>query len=448
MINFKYTITPSHYPNFHVTVSDDISDVKETTHDFDHYCLLFAGKLSYFGTEKWEEFALTQYNRFFQQCKSKNIKVTCKFIVYDTDELLSGHICNRLSGFGDIYSKLFNTIKDSDDVTQIFYPNQYDTTKTFDTDDIEKYNDVVSYLHEQTEDVHHLKIKQDDFEKYCKSVFSEADNINFYYVNNKEVLTRIQTTLRNPDIKSVYGFGQHFQVGSVYKKYPDMFDDIDNNTIVMKVRYDGVYFNATEHFSLMNTTQLEPELFKNVFYSIEDDITFKHFFQVGRQLQSDVFNIYQLPTVMYTRQRADSKLHIHHFPHDISLIFNKEGLIHYAKYYTDFILDQAVQTHDIDDVDFINHSNYYLGLNIHASLGKFFNFIEFNQLEYTPEDAEDKPINVFGATLRELIVPAHYDPSYEETISDIHDNYKVNWYSGYWNLRYLLEEKFGKNANT
>ena len=167
---------------------------------------MFAGKLSYFGTEKWEEFALTQYNRFFQQCKSKNIKVTCKFIVYDTDELLSGHICNRLSGFGDIYPNLFNTIKDSDDVTRIFYLNQYDTTKTFDPNDIDKFKDIISYLHEQTEDVHHLKIKQDDFEEYCKNVFSEADNINFYYVNNKEVLARIQKTLRNQDIKSVYGF--------------------------------------------------------------------------------------------------------------------------------------------------------------------------------------------------------------------------------------------------
>ncbi len=444
MINFKYTIAPSHYPNFHVTVSDNISDVKETNHDFDHYCLLFVGKLNYFGTEKWEQYALTQYNRFFQQCKSKNIKVTCKFIVYETDELLSGHICNRLSGFGDIYYKLFNTIKNSDDVTQIFYPNQYNTNKTFDTDDIEKYNDVVSYLHEQTEDVYHFKIQQDDFEKYCKSVFSEADNIDFYYADNKEVLARVQTTLNNPDIKSVYGFGQHFQVGSAYKKYPDMFDDIDNNTIVMKVRYDGVYFNANKHFSSINPTQLDPELFKNVFYSVGDDTTFKNFFQVGRSLKPDAFDIYQLPTVMYTRQRADKKLHIHHFPHDMSLIFNKEGMIHYAKHYTDFILEQATQTHDINFKDFINNSNYYLGLNIHASLGKFFNFIEFNQLEYTPKDIEDNPINAFGGMLRELIIPAHYDPNCEETVSDTDDNYKVNWYSGYEYLRYLIEEKFGK----
>jgi len=441
MINFKYTLAPSHYPNFSVTVTDDISDVKETNHDLGHYCLLFAGKLSYFGTEKWEQYALTQYNHFFQECKSKNIKVTCKFIVYDTDELLSGHICNRLSGFGDIYSKLFNTIKDSDDITQIFYPNQYTTTNTFDTDDIEKYNDVVSYLHEQTEDVHHLNIKQDDFEKYCKSVFSEADNINFYYVdNNKEVLSRIQTTLNNPDIKSVYGFGQHFQVGAAYKKYPDMFDDIDNNTMVMKVRYDGVYFNASRHFSLNESTQIGPELFKNVFYSIEDDATFKNFFLLSSSLKAEVFNIYQLPTVMYTRQRSDRKLHIHHFPHDISLIFNNQGIIHYAKHYTDFILEQAKQTHDINFENFITQSNYYLGLNIHASLGKFFNFIEFNELDYTPINADGNPINAFGATLRELTVP--------QTVSDISDTYKVKWYSGYWNLKYLIEERFGKNVNT
>lgn len=99
-----------------------------------------------------------------------------------------------------------------------------------------------------------------------------------------------------------------------------------------------------------------------------------------------------------------------------------------------------MQTHDINFKDFNNNSNYYLGLNIHASLGKFFNFIEFNELEYTPMNAEGNPINVFGATLRELTVP--------ETVSDVHDTYKLNWYTGYWNLARLIEERFGKNVNT
>ena len=80
-----------------------------------------------------------------------------------------------------------------------------------------------------------------------------------------------------------------------------------------------------------------------------------------------------------------------------------------------------------------------MGLNIHASLGKFFNFIEFNQLEYTPRDVEDTPINVFGAILRELTAPSL-------TASDISDNYKVKWYSEYWHLRYLIEERFGKKC--
>jgi hypothetical protein len=219
-----------------------------------------------------------------------------------------------------------------------------------------------------------------------------------------------------------------------------MFDDIDNNTMVMKVRYDGVYFNASRHFSLNESTQIGPELFKNVFYSIEDDATFKNFFLLSSSLKAEVFNIYQLPTVMYTRQRSDRKLHIHHFPHDISLIFNNQGIIHYAKHYTDFILEQAKQTHDINFENFITQSNYYLGLNIHASLGKFFNFIEFNELDYTPINADGNPINAFGATLRELTVP--------QTVSDISDTYKVKWYSGYWNLKYLIEERFGKNVNT
>ena len=69
-----------------------------------------------------------------------------------------------------------------------------------------------------------------------------------------------------------------------------------------------------------------------------------------------------------------------------------------------------------------------------------FNFIEFNQLEYTPKDVEGNPVNGFGATLRELTVP--------QTVSDTHDNYKLTWYSGYWNLARLIEERFGKNVNT
>ena len=225
-----------------------------------------------------------------------------------------------------------------------------------------------------------------------------------------------------------------------------MFDDIDSSAIVIKARYDGVYFIQTEGFSYKTKKDIDPGLFKNVFYSINDSTVFRNWFLIGQQKFADNFNIYQLPTVMYTRQMAGQKLHIHSFPHDISLIFNKEAIIYYAKHYTDFILNQAVLTHDITD-EKLWQTNYYLGLNIHISLGKFFNFIGFNQLEYTPRDVNNNPINMFGATLRELVLEKDSDWT-DIFLSDVHDNYKVNWYSGYWNLRYMIEERFGKNVNT
>ena len=59
-------------PNFHVTVTD--TDVNSYNDDFDHYCLLFAGKLNYFGSEVWEQHALPYYERFIQQCQEKKFK--------------------------------------------------------------------------------------------------------------------------------------------------------------------------------------------------------------------------------------------------------------------------------------------------------------------------------------------------------------------------------------
>ena len=429
-----------YFPNFHVTVNGNINDVDEANSEFDHYCLLFAGKLSYFGTETWEQYALTHYKRFFQQCKNKNIKITCKFIVYESDEVLSGHMCNRLSGFGNLYPDLFTTIKNTDDITQIYYPHQYDTVKTFDPDDIEKYKNIVSWLGNNL-DIDN-KLKKGYFEEYCKDVFGIVDNIHFYYVDsNKEVLTRIQTILKNPDIKSVYGFGQHFQVGAAYSNYPNMFDDIDTNALVIKVRYDCVYFNALEYFDFKHATEISPELLKNVFYSVDNEAVFRHFFCVGRALQPDKFSIYQLPTVMYTRQRSDLKLLIHSFPHDISLIFNKAGIVYYATHYTDYILNQAVQTHDVTDKE-ANNTGYFLGLNIHSSLGKFFKNSNFNQLEYTPlgvKPGHSYSVNVFGAILRDMILPNG------SVVGDSNgDYYKLKWYTKYDDMLSKILERFGQ----
>ena len=429
----------THFPNFHVTVNNNINNVNETNHEFDHYCLLFAGRLNHFGTAGWEQHALTHYKRFAQQCKDKNIRITCKFIVYENDEVISGHKCNRLSGFGNIYQSLFETVENSNDTEHMFYPWHNITDKTIDPNDKEKYLNIESWLENNSYD---FQLKKVEFEEYCKIVFVLMDNIQFYYVDgNKAVLNELQTTLKNPDIKNVYGFGQHFQVNTAYSIYPDMFNDCDTNAIVIKVRYDGVYFNATEHFNFTNTFDIPPELFKNVFYSIDDNDVFRNFFLTGEDLRRENFNIYQLPTVMYTRQRHDLKEHIHSFPHDISLIFNKEGIVHYAKHYKDFILNRALHTHDINDKKAIK-TNQYLGFHIHTSLGDFFKN-SFNQLDYTPVDVNNRSVNVFGATLREIRLPPD-----NRMYSDVSDDYKLRWYDGYWKIKSMIIEKFGKHDNT
>lgn len=411
------------FPNFHVTVTDDINDVDEAGGDFDHYCLLFAGRLNYFGTATWEQHALTHYKRFFRQCKNKNIRVTCKFIVYENDEPLSGHVCNRLSGLGNIYQSLFNTIENFNDITQVFYPEQFDSVKIFDHDDINKYNNIVTWLESNS---YNCEIKKDYFERYCKYVFGMADNMHFYYVNSDDVLIKIQTVTHNQNIKSVYGFGQHFQVVTAYSNDLTMFDDVDDNTLVIKVRYDCAYFS--------NTT---PELFKNVFYSINNNDIYRNFFLVGERLKPVNFNIYQLPTVMYTRMRHDVTPLIHNFPHDMSLIFNKEGIKYYAKHYTDYILNQTAQVYNINDKGLKN--NYYLGLNIHASLGAFFNENNYNVLDYTPINSKGLPINVFGELIRDIKLPN------DQIVTDTNDDYKMRWYSNYESIKNILLEKFGKH---
>ena len=414
-------------PNFHVTVTD--SDISSFNDDFDHYCLLFAGKLNYFGSEVWEQHALPYYERFIQQCKEKKFKVTCKFIVYENDELLSGHICNRLSGFGNIYSLLFETIANSDDIQQIFYPHQYHNPRPrqFDFEDIAKYGNIVSWLMDESYD---SKIVKEKFEEYCKNAFCDSDSVQFYYVeNHDEILNEMKEKLESPDIKSVYGFGQHFQVGTARKNYPDMFDDLDDNAIIFKVRYDGTYFNATEHFNFADATSIECGLFKNIFYSIGEHPTWRNFFLIGKKMNHNNFNIYNSPTVMYTRQLSDLGLQIHSFPHDISLIFNKVGIERYANYYTNYILDKAVHTHDVSDTRLLKTNNY-LGLNIHSSLGMFFNDDNYNQIDFTPLNQKGKSVNYFGSTLREMELNVDGD-----IVSDKHDDYKLKWYRGGWGFR-------------
>jgi hypothetical protein len=333
-----------------------------------------------------------------------------------------------LSGFGDIYKSLFNTIENSEDITQIFYPNHYyDNVKSFDNNDIEKYKNIVSWLEHSSEN---CQLKRDYFEHYCRHAFWDIkDNLQFYYVNSDATLIKIQATLNNQDIKSVYGFGQHFQIVTAHNNYPNMFNDCDDRTLIIKVRYDCVYFDNIDIDSL-----------KNVFYSINSNDVFRHFFLLGERLQPNRFNIYQLPTVMYTRMRHDMKLLIHSFPHDLSLIFNREGIIFYAKHYTDYILNQAAQVYDINDKGLVN--NYYLGLNIHVSLGKFFKDSNFNQLDYTPSDVSGKPINVFGTLIRDIKLPN------ECLVTDINDDYKLRWYDNYDSIKNTIIEKFGKHDNT
>ena len=412
--------------NFHVTMTDFIDNAKDNSNKkFKHLCFLFTGKLNYFGSPHWEKYALTEFNHIYNTMQDENIKITFKFIAYeidgtDTHPTVDARI---LSGYDTIYSDLFTEIKNCVDVHKF----KYESAAV--NDEVNKFNDIVSWL-ESTE-LGNSKLKKTDFENYCKSVFSFADEIEFYYVNSSNITQQLQLAFDNSSLMWPFEFGQHLQVGNAYQNYPTMFDDCGNDTLIFKTRYDAV-IKSTEHPYYMMFPDTFNKLY-NLIYQNEVIISSlpRNYFKV---VSTDEFD--NAPLVFYTRafSHKTKKLYIHVTPDDLLLVFNTAGIKSYAKNYTEWLMNLRKSIFNEH-----NPFNGNMGLNVHTSLGEFFLDNKFNTIDYTPYNHLE-PIDLFGLILR-FLEPAGVN-------SDSSDDYKLRWYDGHWAIRSKIIEKFGKHDNT
>lgn len=406
--------------NFHLTL-EDFLDEDNVNNIYSHICLLFAGKLNYFGTDQWEKHCLPYYKYALEHLDRQNVKVTAKFIVYDVDEHLPGNYATLLSGYGNIYPLLFDNITDSEFIKS---KRQNPLFKN----DIDKYKKIHEWV---VASKFECKIKKHYFESYCKNIFDFVDNHSFYYVNSEYNLSRAKEILGNNEIDSLYSFGQHFQINNAYEHYHDMFEDCNENTLIFKIRYDA-------HIQILP----EKNTFKNlmnVFYNACNDKILRTEAQQSFMVN---YNYNNMPTVMYTGMYPLKSVRINFFLDDIMIIFNSEGIKKYAKNYADWILDISIETFNPNNEPHIK--NNFVGLNIHASLGQFFLYNYFNTIDYIP--FLHGYMQLFGAPLRTK--PLIELDSLRLRLTDIYDDYKLRWYHGQWAIRSKIIERFGKNDNT
>lgn len=396
--------------NFHITLEDHLNE-DNINNRYSHICLLFAGKLSFFGSDQWEENSLSYFKHALETIDRQKVRVTVKFIVYNFDEFLPGNYSNLLSGYGSIYFRLFDNISNS----EVIKSNRQNPIFK---NDIDKYENIRKWI---VSNNFKCEIKKHDFENYCKRVFDFADDLNFYYVDSEYSLSKAKETLGNNEIDSLYSFGQHFQINNAYEHYHDMFDDCNEKTLIFKTRYDAYI------------EKLPQNTFKklmNVFYNACND---KIITTEAQQTFMVNYDYNDMPTVMYTRLYALNPVRVNFFPEDIMIIFNSEGIKNYAKNYANWILDISIKTFNSKNEPHIK--NNFIGLNIHASLGQFFLYNYFNTIDYSPVLHEY--IQLFGAPLRtkKIIEP-------DTVLTDLYDDYKMRWYEHQSKIRELIIEQF------
>jgi hypothetical protein len=404
-------------------MTDFIDNDKDNSNKkFKHLCFLFTGKLNYFGSPHWEKYALTEFNHIYNTVRDENIKITFKFIVYEIDGTDTRPDKTRmLSGFDNIYSDLFTEMKNCIDV----YKFKYESDAVI--DEVNKFDDIVYWL-ESTE-LNNSKLKKLDFEYYCKSVFSFAHNVEFYYVNGSNVTQQLQLEFDDSTITPIT-FGQHFQVGNAYLNYPDMFSDCTDDTLIFKTRYDAVIKSSKpDHIKL-------PDTFNKLYNLIYCDETIISNLP-QKYLKGDKFTkFYDAPLVFYTRAFSSrtKKLYMHFTPDDLLLVFNTAGIKKYARTYTKWLVNFRKSI--FDEHTTLSGS---MGVSVHTSLGKFFLDNEFNTIDYTPYN-HIEPLDLLGALVR------FYEPIGID--GDISDDYKIRWYRGQDKVKQMIIEKFGKHDNT
>lgn len=410
--------------NFHVTMNDFVDNVNDIDNKkFKHLCFLFTGKLNYFGSLHWEKYALRKFKHVYDTTRDENIKITFKFVAYETDgNDTRPNFGNRiLSGYGDIYSELFTEIKNCIDVYK------FKNESLADNDEVRKFNEISYWL--QNTKLDNSVLKKNDFEHYCKSVFGFADAIEFYYVDSSNITQLLQLEFNDSTIISPGVFGQHLQVGNAYQKYPDMFSDCNIDTLIFKTRYDAVIKSSQQPYYMML-----PNTFNKLYNLIYHDETMISSlpFNYFKVVSTDEFD--NAPLVFYTRAFAakTKKLYIHFMPDDLLLVFNTAGIKSYAKNYNKWLVNFRKSIYNDNDSGGV-------GLNIHTSLGKFFLDNSFNTIDYTPYNHLE-PLDLFGLLLRYA--------DFNVIDDDVDDDYKLRWYHGQWAIRSKIIERFGKRDNT
>lgn len=370
--------------NFHLQVTDFnwAHTVNDSVNCRNDICLLFVGKLNWFGTQHWETHCLPWYKKIRKDFKGK---ISVRLLVWDLDITTSGGWANFLSGYGDVYPKLGlgnNWL-------------EIDKNKT------EQAKNIRDWLEQQT---NQPKLDSKKFIAYCNKCFSFADEVKVYTINPNDVK-------KDFDTSEDFGYmWQHFQLTHALRLYPDMFDNLSNESSVIRTRYDVVM-----HDYVYNS----PKNLGNLFY---------HMFtrQSGYANRFTGENMYNYPTVMFAnlptipgqqQTTANTTLRELFLPNDVILWFNTQGIKTYA------------QTYDKWAISKVPVGNKFYTLPIHQGLGGFFLQNNYNTIDISPMGYTHELDGVLGSPLR-----YYYDDKY--------DDYRTRWYQGHRQILDKLLEKF------
>lgn len=390
--------------NFHLHVTSfEYPDVVYDRPYYQDVCILFVGKLNWFGNKYWEQQCLPYYRNIRKHFKGN---IVIKFLLYESDSSSSGGFSNWLSGYGDVYEKLFSNSKSWMDLYN------HDNNHC----DVEKSKIIKKWLSQQE---NNTQLRLDKFKEYTAKVFDFADTLQYYTINPNTIHQRIIKRLEN--INSDIGYAwQHLQVYQALLDYPDMWEDTPD--IVLRTRYDVKMYDHP-----WNTF----EKLTNLFLYLND---INHQQDYSSRIHKN--NLYNKSTVMFT-----NIVKTHHggnnndiirrcfMPNDIVLYFNLPGIKRYAFHIEDWIIEQLYSHHQ-NDKSHRNSMNTF-DLPIHGSLGQFFLDKKYNTIDICPTTHQDPHDNIFGLSLR-------------YTVEDKFDDYKIRWYNES-KLKNMLE-KFSANT--
>lgn len=389
--------------NFHLHVTNfQYPDIVYDRPNQKHVCILFVGKLNWFGNKYWEQHCLPYYRNIRKHFKGN---IVIKFLLYESDSFSSGGFSNWLSGHGDVYKKLFTNTESWMDFDN-HDANHHDALKS---------KKIKKWLSQQE---NNTQLKLDKFKKYTAKVFDFADTLQYYTIDPNTIHQRIIKRLEN--INSDIGYAwQHLQVYQALLDYPDMWKDTPD--IVLRTRYD-----VKMHDHSWNTFENLTKLF---WYLSE---------QKDYSSRIHLYDLYDKSTVMFTNivktpnfggNNNNDIIRRCFMPNDVVLYFNLPGIKRYAFHIEDWIIEQLYNHHQIDKSN--RNTMNITDLAIHSSLGQFFLDKKYNTIDVCPTTHHNPHDNIFGLPLR-------------YTVEDKFDDYKIRWYNNS-QLTNMLE-KFSVNT--